>query len=759
MKRLVYIISAFLILTGMYGGNVGAGKSFYVQGGKGLARTFSTDETQMSANDKNEYLQLISRTFPHDVALAISPKGWATGVAEGYGGSTEPDRAIEIALNNCRRWTKSSSCKILDVNGKSDFIKTQSSSGSIGQSNSSTTSSTKSNSSTDSTSGNQVTKSNIDVNLATRNAKNIRKSGGGVYLCEESSCYFAGADLSKIMFGYNCNLIRMNAAGANFHRSFFPSCSLSQANISNATLTMANLGGSRGQFVNFGNSNLSGADCSSTKFTESNFDNVNFTGSNFRHAHLSQSSLSGADLSNANFRVAKLKNVDLSGAILDNTNLEYADLTGADLSGVDLTTANLKGAILEDIITDSGTIFPKNPTVEGIPLSTQDLNRLVGIYRFKKYFMHPSWQNQTVGLGTVKAGVEAVFSQNKNTEPVLLYRERAAKRFYGIVTKDFVAISEDEWKIWSDVSDLAHYCAKKMYCYKGDIYNSKNKLIASAWIQLSLDYELLHIMKRAIDASIQPFEIWKKVSGKTTKIASIKPETAATVTPPAQDKAKNDADTDSSKKSEKPKLKGTGSGFFVYRNRVVTAAHVVDDCKGVSIWHNKKDFVASVAKLDLPNDLALLKTSTDSKSVGEFRSGKGIRQGESVISYGYPLFGQISTTPTFSRGEVNNLSGVGNNSRFLQYDAATQPGNSGGPLLDLSGNIVGVVSAGLSKRYADITGHIAQNVNFAVKSSVAEDFLSANDVDYKFSASKNKLELPDIAEKAEKFTVLVGCWE
>ena len=52
----------------------------------------------------------------------------------------------------------------------------------------------------------------------------------------------------------------------------------------------------------------------------------------------------------------------------------------------------------------------------------------------------------------------------------------------------------------------------------------------------------------------------------------------------------------------------------------------------------------------------------------------------------------------------------------------------GGPVLDLSGNVVGIVSSGLSKKYADATGHIAQNVNFAVKSYVADGFLSANGV-------------------------------
>ncbi len=80
-------------------------------------------------------------------------------------------------------------------------------------------------------------------------------------------------------------------------------------------------------------------------------------------------------------------------------------------------------------------------------------------------------------------------------------------------------------------------------------------------------------------------------------------------------------------------------------------------------------------------------------------------------------------------------------------------------MLDQSGNVIGVVSSGLSKRYAEKTGHIAQNVNFAIKSTILEGFLRSNKVPFEKADSKEKLELPQIAEKAERFTVLVGCWE
>ena len=70
-----------------------------------------------------------------------------------------------------------------------------------------------------------------------------------------------------------------------------------------------------------------------------------------------------------------------------------------------------------------------------------------------------------------------------------------------------------------------------------------------------------------------------------------------------------------------------------------------------------------------------------------------------------------------------------------------------------------MVSSQLSLEYAQKADHIAQNVNFAVKSYLLEGFLSANGVDYKKAEPVETLSLPKIAMKAEKFTVLVGCWQ
>ena len=207
------------------------------------------------------------------------------------------------------------------------------------------------------------------------------------------------------------------------------------------------------------------------------------------------------------------------------------------------------------------------------------------------------------------------------------------------------------------------------------------------------------------------------------------------------------------------RLIGTGTGFVINPDYVVTADHVLEGCNQVALVHAHQKTVVQTVARDRSNDLGLLRLDKAFLHTAKLRGGSSIRLGERVSNYGYPLFGDISTSATITEGNINNLSGVGNDSTVMQFDAPTQPGNSGGPLLDSSGNVVGVVIYILSKEYADATGHIAQNVNFAVKSTIVGNFLQSHNVKFEEASPTEQLDLPDLAEKAETFTVLVECWQ
>jgi S1-C subfamily serine protease len=86
--------------------------------------------------------------------------------------------------------------------------------------------------------------------------------------------------------------------------------------------------------------------------------------------------------------------------------------------------------------------------------------------------------------------------------------------------------------------------------------------------------------------------------------------------------------------------------------------------------------------------------------------------------------------------------------------AAVQPGNSGGPLLDSDGNVVGIVAAKLNAlKFARAT----ENINFAIKTGMLRDFLDNSVVAYQTSAAKSDLKTADIAHHARAYTLLISC--
>ena len=115
---------------------------------------------------------------------------------------------------------------------------------------------------------------------------------------------------------------------------------------------------------------------------------------------------------------------------------------------------------------------------------------------------------------------------------------------------------------------------------------------------------------------------------------------------------------------------------------------------------------------------------------------------------------------------MSALAGIGNDARFLQMTVPVQPGNSGGPLLDLQGRVVGVVVGKLDAlQVASVTGDIPQNVNFAIKASVVRSFLDASGVEV---ARRDLFAEPPypitfspaaVAADAKAFTVMVECWK
>jgi hypothetical protein len=192
-------------------------------------------------------------------------------------------------------------------------------------------------------------------------------------------------------------------------------------------------------------------------------------------------------------------------------------------------------------------------------------------------------------------------------------------------------------------------------------------------------------------------------------------------------------------------------------SHVLTNAHVVDGCSSIKVPGPNGLTTARVIARDQTNDLALLKTGLTPPKFAQLRAG--IRLGEPVAVFGYPLLGVRSSTGNFTLGNVTSLTGLKDDTRYLQISAPVQPGNSGGPLLDASGNLVGVVSAKLNALLTMVAteGDIPQNVNFAVKSSVAATFLESNSVGFSTGTLGAALTPPDLADQAKAISLPVLC--
>jgi len=190
----------------------------------------------------------------------------------------------------------------------------------------------------------------------------------------------------------------------------------------------------------------------------------------------------------------------------------------------------------------------------------------------------------------------------------------------------------------------------------------------------------------------------------------------------------------------------SGTGFGVSPGgHILTNAHVVSGCSNVTARIGGLELPVQIVSLDPQNDLALLKIAGTFSTVLPLREGTRVQLGETVVAFGYPLQGVISTSLNMTTGNISALAGLGDDARSLQFTAPIQPGNSGGPLVDASGNVVGIVTSKLSPLWAAKNiGDVPQNVNFALKASVIRDFLESRSVEYRAASLGATIAITDL---------------
>lgn len=206
----------------------------------------------------------------------------------------------------------------------------------------------------------------------------------------------------------------------------------------------------------------------------------------------------------------------------------------------------------------------------------------------------------------------------------------------------------------------------------------------------------------------------------------------------------------------------SGTGFFVRRDgMLLTNYHVVSHCKELTVYGAVPEAAAKVVAVDALYDLALVKTEALPLGVASFNSQKQpLAARDRVVVVGYP--GQSWQTGQTQTREavILRTSGPRGEEKWLEFSDALTGGNSGGPLLDNAGNVVGVVTAKAHLIHPPDMGGDSERVehfDLAMSLPVIREFLEKNHVQFRDSDSGIYRSAEQITQDARNFVVNVRC--
>ena len=190
------------------------------------------------------------------------------------------------------------------------------------------------------------------------------------------------------------------------------------------------------------------------------------------------------------------------------------------------------------------------------------------------------------------------------------------------------------------------------------------------------------------------------------------------------------------KKNKDPEIvkdesKSSGTGFFINsEGYAITNYHVVATSKNINMSIKGKVYKSRVIATDRENDLALLKSDTKNKYYFQI-SKQDAQRMDDVTAVGFGFGKGISDEVKTTKGVVSALAGLNNNYSHLQIDASLQPGNSGGPVINSEGEVVGVAVAKMDAEVVfNYTGSLPEGISFAIKTSTIKQFLDSNKIHY-----------------------------
>lgn len=206
------------------------------------------------------------------------------------------------------------------------------------------------------------------------------------------------------------------------------------------------------------------------------------------------------------------------------------------------------------------------------------------------------------------------------------------------------------------------------------------------------------------------------------------------------------------------KEKCSGTGFALKDGYLVTNHHVIDGAKTITIQGVNGDYThtysAKVIASDKNNDLALLRID-DSLFSGFDSLPYGIKTstsevGEEISVLGYPLIPTMGSEIKLTTGVISSKTGFQGDISCYQISAPVQPGNSGGPVFDSKGNLIGIIRS----KHLD-----ADNVGYAIKTSYLKLLVDscAPDTIMPISDNTYPLSLPENVKRIKNFVFIINC--
>lgn len=201
----------------------------------------------------------------------------------------------------------------------------------------------------------------------------------------------------------------------------------------------------------------------------------------------------------------------------------------------------------------------------------------------------------------------------------------------------------------------------------------------------------------------------------------------------------------------------SGTGFALKDNYIVTNYHVVGEAKTIYVQGVNGDFTtrynATVIATDKVNDLAILKVNGVNISNADIPYSiktSTADVGEDVFVLGYPLTSTMGEELKLTTGVISSKTGFQGDVSIYQISAPIQPGNSGGPLFDGNGNIIGIVSA----KHTD-----AENVSYAIKASYLRNLMESAITENILPQTNNisNYKLSDKVKSVRNFVYYITC--